>query len=215
VAAFIRVPPSYTFHVVGMNDDHHVAHIEDVKQTGLWLNGGYVVFRPEIFDYLHEARSWYTSRSSGSYEHHGFWARMETGQGAPDAGGDVRGRPPRGGLAAAGSGAGVIELPLPRAGDWGLRVLAIGAHSDDIEIGCGGTVLRLVDDDTPIERAGLVGAVLEFRDVGRASAEVAAAMALEQARRSTRLLRASPAGDGGGERRGGHQAAELPVVSRS
>lgn len=28
----------------------------------------------------------------------------------------------------------------------GLRVLAIGAHADDIEIGCGGTILRLVSE---------------------------------------------------------------------
>jgi LmbE family N-acetylglucosaminyl deacetylase len=34
----------------------------------------------------------------------------------------------------------------------GLRLLAIGAHSDDIEIGCGGTVLRLIEE-------GLVGSV--------------------------------------------------------
>jgi len=40
----------------------------------------------------------------------------------------------------------VIQLPFPRGRDGGLRVLAIGAHSDDIEIGCGGTVLRLVED---------------------------------------------------------------------
>jgi LmbE family N-acetylglucosaminyl deacetylase len=40
----------------------------------------------------------------------------------------------------------VIQLPFPLGRDGGLRVLAIGAHSDDIEIGCGGTVLRLVED---------------------------------------------------------------------
>jgi LmbE family N-acetylglucosaminyl deacetylase len=32
-----------------------------------------------------------------------------------------------------------------RAGDQPLRLLAIGAHSDDIEIGCGGTILRLIE----------------------------------------------------------------------
>jgi LmbE family N-acetylglucosaminyl deacetylase len=31
------------------------------------------------------------------------------------------------------------------------RVLALGAHSDDIEIGCGGTLLRLVAEHAPLE----------------------------------------------------------------
>ncbi len=31
------------------------------------------------------------------------------------------------------------------AGDGPLRLLAIGAHSDDIEIGCGGTILKLIE----------------------------------------------------------------------
>jgi LmbE family N-acetylglucosaminyl deacetylase len=39
-------------------------------------------------------------------------------------------------------------LPLlpRRAGDDRLRLLAIGAHSDDIEIGCGGTILKLLSE---------------------------------------------------------------------
>jgi LmbE family N-acetylglucosaminyl deacetylase len=36
------------------------------------------------------------------------------------------------------------------------RVLCIGAHSDDIEIGCGGTVLRLVEESRRIEFYWLV-----------------------------------------------------------
>jgi LmbE family N-acetylglucosaminyl deacetylase len=37
----------------------------------------------------------------------------------------------------------VIELSLRRDPDAPLRILCLGAHSDDIEIGCGGTILRL------------------------------------------------------------------------
>ncbi len=32
------------------------------------------------------------------------------------------------------------------------RLLAIGAHADDLEIGCGGTVLRLVRASAPASR---------------------------------------------------------------
>jgi LmbE family N-acetylglucosaminyl deacetylase len=37
------------------------------------------------------------------------------------------------------------------SGEGPLRVLALGAHADDIEIGCGGTVLRLAAQRRPIE----------------------------------------------------------------
>jgi LmbE family N-acetylglucosaminyl deacetylase len=39
----------------------------------------------------------------------------------------------------------MLPLLARRAGDGPLRLLAIGAHSDDIEIGCGGTILRLIE----------------------------------------------------------------------
>ena len=31
------------------------------------------------------------------------------------------------------------------------RVLCLGAHSDDIEMGCGGTVLRMIEQSKSIE----------------------------------------------------------------
>ena len=37
----------------------------------------------------------------------------------------------------------VLKLGLGTDGTTALEVLALGAHSDDIEIGCGGTLLRL------------------------------------------------------------------------
>ena len=36
------------------------------------------------------------------------------------------------------------------------RVLCLGAHSDDIEIGCGGTVLRMIEQSKNIEVYWLV-----------------------------------------------------------
>jgi LmbE family N-acetylglucosaminyl deacetylase len=37
----------------------------------------------------------------------------------------------------------VLRLALPPRGKSPYRILCVGAHSDDIEIGCGGTILRL------------------------------------------------------------------------
>ena len=39
----------------------------------------------------------------------------------------------------------MIQLSLPSNGSSSLQILCLGAHSDDIEIGCGGTVLRLAE----------------------------------------------------------------------
>ncbi|MFZ0273533.1 MAG: PIG-L deacetylase family protein [Acidobacteriaceae bacterium] len=39
----------------------------------------------------------------------------------------------------------MIKLNLDAKKDGALKVLCLGSHSDDIEIGCGGTILRLID----------------------------------------------------------------------
>ncbi|PWN07813.1 PIG-L deacetylase family protein [Rhodohalobacter mucosus] len=39
----------------------------------------------------------------------------------------------------------MIELNLPESKERGLNILCLGAHCDDIEIGCGGTVLKLLE----------------------------------------------------------------------
>ena len=39
----------------------------------------------------------------------------------------------------------MIQLSLDQAARGGLKVLCLGSHSDDIEIGCGGTILRLAE----------------------------------------------------------------------
>lgn len=40
----------------------------------------------------------------------------------------------------------MIQLNLGLKKDGPLKVLCLGSHSDDIEIGCGGAILRLIDD---------------------------------------------------------------------
>jgi LmbE family N-acetylglucosaminyl deacetylase len=37
----------------------------------------------------------------------------------------------------------MLSLELPKNGEAPIQILCLGAHSDDIEIGCGGTILRL------------------------------------------------------------------------
>ncbi len=45
----------------------------------------------------------------------------------------------------------MLGIDLSRRDGRGLRILCIGAHSDDIEIGCGGTLLRLIEEVPQVE----------------------------------------------------------------
>jgi SEC-C motif-containing protein len=84
-----------------------------------------------------------------------------------------------------------MQLPLPGLLSSALERLRAAVADDDPDQVAAVLPAALAEVDTPIARAGLVRAVLELRDAGRVSAEVAAAVAVEQASRSTTLLRAS------------------------
>ncbi len=44
-----------------------------------------------------------------------------------------------------------------------VRILCLGAHSDDLEIGCGGTILKLAEGDTPLDITWVVFSANEER----------------------------------------------------
>jgi glucose-1-phosphate cytidylyltransferase len=54
VAALLAVPLQSSHHVVEIGDDGLIAQVSPMRDLLQWENGGYFVFRPEIFDYLHE-----------------------------------------------------------------------------------------------------------------------------------------------------------------
>ena len=65
----------------------------------------------------------------------------------------------------------MIDLEFAHRGG-PLKVLCLGAHSDDIEIGCGGTVLKLVREYKTIECDWVVFSASQKRKTeARASAE--------------------------------------------
>jgi hypothetical protein len=84
-----------------------------------------------------------------------------------------------------------MQLPLPGLLSSALERLRAAVADDDPDEVAAVLPAALAEVDTPIARAGLVRAVLGLRDAGRVPAEVAAAVAVEQASRSTTLLRAS------------------------
>jgi len=51
-ATILSVPPTQSFHVVDTDDDGFVTRVGPADHAGVWINGGYMVMRQEIFDYL-------------------------------------------------------------------------------------------------------------------------------------------------------------------
>jgi len=54
IGCFLCVKPSQTFHVVTMNEDNIIKTIQYVRDTDILINGGYFIFRKEIFKYIKE-----------------------------------------------------------------------------------------------------------------------------------------------------------------
>jgi len=58
----------------------------------------------------------------------------------------------------------MLALTLPEKKSGPLKILCLGSHSDDIEIGCGGTILRLLSGQSEIEVAWVVFGSSNKRD---------------------------------------------------
>jgi glucose-1-phosphate cytidylyltransferase len=54
IGAFLCSPPNVTFHIVTASDDGRVHNIQDVVKQDFWINGGYFIFKKEIFDYIQQ-----------------------------------------------------------------------------------------------------------------------------------------------------------------
>src|SRR5260370_39954467 len=67
----------------------------------------------------------------------------------------------------------MINLRLSRSSGKPLVMLCLGCHSDDIEIGCGGTILRLIEEHSSCR---VYWAVFRGTGTGRAEAQRAAGM---------------------------------------
>src|ERR1700740_3656434 len=73
----------------------------------------------------------------------------------------------------------MIQLSLNGPADRELQILCLGSHSDDIEIGCGGTVLRFAEK---YPRAVLHWGVFSAAGAREAEARHAASLFVEKSR---------------------------------
>jgi LmbE family N-acetylglucosaminyl deacetylase len=77
-------------------------------------------------------------------------------------------------------------LPLKLAPDSGFTILCLGAHSDDIEIGCGGTILQLLSSHANVDVSWVVFSSGRERE---REARASAALFLKQAKRQKVIVK--------------------------
>jgi glucose-1-phosphate cytidylyltransferase len=86
VAAFVSVRPPQTFHVLSITADGKVEAITHIRDSNIWMNGGYFMFRNAIFDYIQPGEDLVEQPfqrliAEGqliAYRHDGFWRAMDT-----------------------------------------------------------------------------------------------------------------------------------------
>jgi glucose-1-phosphate cytidylyltransferase len=86
VASFVCVKPNLSYHVVSLNGQDQVSDIRDLKLSDIRINGGYFIFKQDIFKYLkageelvHEPfRRLVDQKKLVAYQYDGFWASMDT-----------------------------------------------------------------------------------------------------------------------------------------
>ena len=86
LATFASVRSSQSFHMVQSSKDGLVEHIGPMRNDELYINGGYFVLRPGIFDYMHPGEELVEApfgrlvekKLLATYRHQGFWQAMDT-----------------------------------------------------------------------------------------------------------------------------------------
>ncbi len=82
------VQPDGRFGALDIGDDHSVrSFIEKPRGDSSWINGGFMVMNPDVFDYIENdntifeqepLRQLASEQKLGAYEHRGFWMPMDT-----------------------------------------------------------------------------------------------------------------------------------------
>lgn len=86
VACFLAVRPSFSLHLIDMTTDGRVKGIKSSDDADLWINGGFFIFRRQIFDYMREGeelveapfRRLIEADQLLAVRHEGFWRPMDT-----------------------------------------------------------------------------------------------------------------------------------------
>lgn len=85
VASFLAVSPPYSTHVASFDQDV-VNHISPINNSGLWINGGFFIFRQEIFQYMRDGEELVEApfqrlmadKQLIAHKYQGYWGCMDT-----------------------------------------------------------------------------------------------------------------------------------------
>src|SRR5689334_17554298 len=86
VACFVAARPNFSLHLVDMDANGRVNGMRPTHNADLWINGGFFVFRSQIFDYLRDGeelveepfRRLIEDDQLLAFRHEGFWRPMDT-----------------------------------------------------------------------------------------------------------------------------------------
>jgi glucose-1-phosphate cytidylyltransferase len=86
IACFLSVPAPHTFHLVEADSENLVRSLEAVSSSAVRINGGFFLFRRQIFDYLRKGEDLVMEPFSRliaekqllAYPFDGFWRNMDT-----------------------------------------------------------------------------------------------------------------------------------------
>jgi glucose-1-phosphate cytidylyltransferase len=86
VACFLAVRPPLTFHLADIDETGRVCGLRNSDSSDIWINGGYFLMRPEIFEYMREGEELVVepflrlieADQLLAYKHTGFWRAMDT-----------------------------------------------------------------------------------------------------------------------------------------
>jgi glucose-1-phosphate cytidylyltransferase len=86
VGTFLSVRPNLSYHFVSTDELGRVQSFRDIAQSGLRVNGGFFVFRQEIFDYMRPGEELVekpfnrlvAEQKLLAFEYDGFWVPMDT-----------------------------------------------------------------------------------------------------------------------------------------
>ena len=86
VACFLAIRPPLTYHLADIATDGRIREFRTSDRSDIWINGGYFLFRREIFDYMREGEELVLEPFQRlikedqleAYKHEGFWRAMDT-----------------------------------------------------------------------------------------------------------------------------------------